>query len=906
MKLPLFSKRTQAQQRLTPLLAGGLLTALVGMQSPGALAMSPEIADLNGDGVVNVLDFRILARKNGTASGTAGYREGMDLVPDGIINRDDLNSMRGEFRQSADNTPAGTAFGGRVFDGLGNALQGVKIFLGSDIPLNEMMGGPCDAPKCVRSDAAGQYLLTDLPADVHGETQVSFISTEVTDPTPGQLSGDFATIPLKPVFVNAGTTTVFRDMPLPERDLTGAQSIGPGQDVDATPGPDGLTLNQPAVVNNGMAEMTLPAGCTVLFPDGEASNQLSITRVPAASLPVAMPPGLSSTLFVTYQPGATEVNCPGGTFVTEFDNLDGFPITVPGVTPADFIPILNGIVAGVFIEIAPCVVEDRDGNGVDGDVNDIITCSVPTPFDFAWYHTDITPPSPCPRTTVIGQVKEDGTNTPVAGASVTIPGATPVVTDDSGNFIIPNVAAGPNGTFCFTRPFTLRANATGVANGAPDTSVSDLTPAVPGETTDLGMIFLGNAKGQVRGRVVKLQRINPELVVPLVGALVELNDAASTLHPATTDTSGNYNIDDVEIGNYSKTMNFEGDVQLPDGGVESELLFESQNGNVAAAKIPDINDFLLTAEGATVTIQVVEADGTPITNAEVYLYNDGGTFGLFKVPASAFDQLGVVDNNGEIVFPVASQPAAVGGESGIPMGPCTADIYSTIDGQSIGMVDSSDGCFVNEVGENVVIVAVRDQLGEDIASADVGPATIEDPPGVFTDALLVAFNFDVPVDPGADGMSFLLDFDLDKDSGTGGPGLIPLFSGHFTDLGVEVSWECQVDPDLIISCTATDSAYTDIDSFFDPESNDTRAIFLIPRANANGLLGIGDSANLTIGTMKGQFGGEVQYFDVVPNGFPDAPDFIDSDFEVPTMIEDPIGDVFEGFSEGGPAGLASP
>ena len=70
--------------------------------------------------------------------------------------------------------------------------------------------------------------------------------------------------------------------------------------------------------------MELPAGCDVIFPPGE-DPVLSITRVDPAMLPVPMPPGLSSSIFVTYQPGGTVVECSaGGCVRTEFDNSDFF------------------------------------------------------------------------------------------------------------------------------------------------------------------------------------------------------------------------------------------------------------------------------------------------------------------------------------------------------------------------------------------------------------------------------------------------------------------------------------------------------------------------------------------------------------------------------------------------------
>jgi hypothetical protein len=896
------------------------LAAIIGLQSPGVAAVTPEVADLNGDGVVNVLDYRLLARRNGIVSGNAGYLEGMDLVPDAVINRDDLNSMRGEFRQAADNSPANTLFGGRVFDGLGNVLQGVKVFVGTGIPLGDLFVLPCLAPTCGVSGPTGQYLLENLPASVHGETQVSFVANAVSDPTPGQLSGEFATIPHQPVFINAGVSTVYRDVPLPERDLTGAQTIDAG---NSTQGPDGsLTLTETVEVDNGNTTVTFEVGCNVAFPVGDPSTELSITRVPAASLPVPMPPDLSSTIFVTYQPGGTVMDCPGGTFVTEFGNIDGFPITDPGVTPPGLIPILNGIVGGVFVELAPCAVEDRDGNGVDGDINDVVSCVVPTPFDFAWYHTDIRPPDPCPRTTVIGQVKEFGTNNPVADATVTIPGGTPVTTDAAGNFAIVQISAGPNGPFCTSRPFSLRATATGeLSPEVVDTSVSELIPAVPGGTTDLGMIFLGNTNGQVRGRVVKLQRINPELVVQLPGAVVDLTDAAVTHHQAVTDASGNYNMDEVEIGNYNKTMNFTGDVPLPGGGTEEQTLFEAQNGNVAGADVPDVNDFLLTSYG-TVRVTVQEVDGTPIPNAEVYLYNDGGTFGLFRVDSFEFEEIDVTGADGVVVFPVGGAPLgplAVGGETGVPMGPCTLDVYDISDGGTIGHANGDSGCFVNEDGELVEVIITREQpLRLDIINVHVSAATFDDDGDQGTPSVPVAqvvITFDGVIDPDAgpaamgDGAGaaavgssarVFVDLDLDKNPGTGEIGAVQAESGVPTGLGVESSWSCDVDGINVEGCfpyTET-TVYAPPEAFIIPEfdgPDTTSMIFLFFREDRPDGLGVGNQANIAVAGEAFNDIERILEIDIAPNGVTEDPQvntFIDSVFDVPVDQPDPLDDLF--------------
>ena len=140
-----------------------------------------------------------------------------------------------------------------------------------------------------------------------------------------------------------------------------------------------------------------------------------------------------------------------------------------------------------------------------------------------------------------------------------------------------------------------------------------------------------------------------------------------------------------------------------------------------------------------------------------------------------------------------------------------------------------------------------------------------------------------------------MDFDLDKNSATGDPGLIDSRQNqHSTDLGVEVSWECHVDADLEVNCDPpTESAYTAIEGFFEQGFNETRIVFLLPRDDAGGLLGVGDMAHIAFATQDVDFGGEAVFFDVLPNGdsgaVPPVPPFVISDFDVPILELDPSG-----------------
>ena len=75
----------------------GLMIALVvmpGLTIPATAADDPAaIADVTGDGTVNILDVSMIGSRFGLRAGEAGYREGLDLTSDSIIDTPDLSAQ---------------------------------------------------------------------------------------------------------------------------------------------------------------------------------------------------------------------------------------------------------------------------------------------------------------------------------------------------------------------------------------------------------------------------------------------------------------------------------------------------------------------------------------------------------------------------------------------------------------------------------------------------------------------------------------------------------------------------------------------------------------------------------------------------------------------------------------------
>ena len=863
---------------------GTLLMLLGGLAVPALAQVDAPTADITDDGNVNILDISTFIGLLGTQAGEVGYREGLDLVPDGVIDFADLNALLGQFGQTGVET-GGTVLKGRVFDGLGNPLPDVTVKVGT----NTVTG---------TTDKNGKYKLDNFEVQDLGDTVITFNGSGASDPSPGG-STEYPTIPNKPIFINGGTETRFRDMSLPERDLTGSVLL---DDSNSTANPDGSrTITDPlgVTVNNAGVAITLPVGCEVKFPDDNAPEpRLSITRVDPAMLPVPMPFDLSSFLFVTYQPGETEVHCAstggagdllqdvcaaGQALCTEFDNTDGFdpdaaPITIgeanqrafgadgPGGPLEGDGPFVAGITNGVFKPLAGCQVSP---DGIK-----LLCGPLPEDFTFAWYHADIRPPTPCPRTTVVGTVRlNDTPMTPVAGASVSVPGVAPVTTRGDGTFSIPNVPAGPNGRFCFTNPFSIRASASQGAN----LGVSKFTPAVPGGTTDVGDIKFGIA-GTVQGQVLKLTSVNPFVVTPLPGAEIDVDTASGDV----TDANGRYSVFDVPSGGYNVDVFFAGFVPEPGGGSAFKIFDDSQSGSIDFDGAIQVRDFRFTGTGA-VKVTVVDTLGNPVSFVNVDLEAFGGDLGGgFEAPQafrSGFD----FDGDGMVTL------------NGVPQGPCEV---SVLDFLGDFPVFGTASCFVNQHGELVELTVEVVQPG-DIDQVRVSQAISRDSQGVDTDVVEVKIHYadPLPYESFFD-ISVDLEFDTDRDQGTGAPSEISNISEFgSTDLGVELHVHCDLfnEPGGFTEdfCEVFDANHeivpveVELFPFRDQSGLDPQTLIML--INKDQLIAAGGNGPYN-GACLFQFGFEFNIFDVVPNGgnVEVDPNGFDQ------VRADPLGDTFFG------------
>jgi len=721
--------------------SAGMMLALVmslGVVQPQqafcAGGLDPAVADFNDDGVVNIGDFALLGGRFTQQAGTEGYVEGLDIHPDGVIDIQDINLLIPLFNTTGIATDP-TVFHGLVMDGIGNPLPGVMV----EVTKNGNMVASG------QTDQTGEYRF-NIPVGGTGFDEVTFNGSMATDPTDdGILSGQYPTLPNKPVFINGGVNDVnqFRDISLPERDLTGGVDLRLSSAVmDIGNDAFRVKAGEELVVNNVGVKLTFSENCELTPAPGE-DPVISITKIDPTMLPIQMPPGLSSSLFGTFQPGGTTITNGGGCSITvEYDNVDGFNV---GDTP-----IFNGVTNGVFSQLGPnCTVVDVGNDSIANDVFDKVQCGpIPLPFTFAWYHTDIipVPPDPakglpCERTQITGRVGvftlaspfsfdpfNIGSNiifNPAFNATVSIPGATPVTTNGDGEFIIPNVPAGPNGPRCFTHSFNVQVTAIGHVDGMLRIGRSFLRPALPGQPTAIGTILLLNDVGTVTGTVKKLSRLSPLLIDPLPGTNLDLfsgpgfNSSAST----TTDNTGTYRLNLAQGDQFELDASFDGQVTLPSGGTATKQFSGHAHGQIDFDQEFETVDFLFTSTGI---VKVTVANGTACGSdgCEVTIDGDGGTFGgRFVIDpfhrSSAFFFVGSTFEVGSIlpVAGVASSSGLVapgemvtfGGNTsfldppGIPLGSCQVTVNSGPPNST--PLGSPVPCFVNEHGQFLDITA---------------------------------------------------------------------------------------------------------------------------------------------------------------------------------------------------------
>lgn len=685
-----------------------------------SFAMTSEEADLNGDGAVNFLDFYEVITRIGAERGTENYRAGLDVNNDGIINTSDYFALFGNFGQSAETN--GTTFSGLVLDENSIPIEGVRVELENNL-----------VEAC--TDQLGRFSMDLTEADF-GENLVTFDGNGgsladgtpcvTQDATPGTLSGEYPVIPHKPVFINGGVNNEFRTMSLPERNLEGAQEVDANNANDN--GGNNFTLLDELVVENAGAQLNLDNGCTIQFPDGE-TPRLSITEVDPAMLPVAPPPGQSSSLFVTFQPGGSEVaDC--DSVVAIFDNTE---MMVNDDDPtSEEQPGLRGVVNGAFQELVKVTVGDFDPGdnfvtSAVGEVGPLLRAEIPVPFDFAWYAVTV-PVLPCPLTIVEGEVRLNNVSMdPVADALVSLPGIGPVFTNAAGGFSIVNVPAGPNGPRCLTNPFQLSAYASKDIN-APfgqitfdEVGASAPVSAVPGGITNVGTIKLG-ITGTVQGSVMKLNSIDPFLPIPLPGAQMTLDPLGAVPDiPGQTDLLGNFRILDVPTGSFDLTADFDGLLPLPGGGTAQKTFNQTLPGQIDFQGQTLPMDFKFLGHGS-VSVTVTDDLSQPVPGIFVNLAAFGGNFGGFT---AGFEFCGgFTDDNGQLTF-----DETFCGDT-IPMGPCELSIFGGFDGEGgFGefreiFINELDGCFINEHGQNLDFPIQLEPLGiiGDITQANYNQA----------------------------------------------------------------------------------------------------------------------------------------------------------------------------------------
>lgn len=902
-------------------IAVGLLTVPLSSH-----AMTNEEADLNGDGQVNFLDFYQVISRLGVERGTPRYREGLDLDNDGIISFQDYFALFGNYGQGA--TTTDTSFTGQVVDNQSppNPIKGVRV---------ELENSGVEA--C--TDVFGRFTMPVTESDF-GENLVTFDGSlingcDLEDATPGTLSGQYPTIPHKPIYINGGTNNEFRLMSLPERDLTGAIEVT----ASATDnGGNSFTLTQEVAVDNAGVELAFTDGCTIQFPDGE-DPVLSITEVDSGLLPVAPPPGQGSSLFVTFQPGGSQVSgADCDSVVVIFDNSDMMANAEdPSSTDQ---PGLRGVVDGAFQELTKVFAGDLVGGVFENAATGVNTApllrgEIPVPFNFAWYAVTV-PANPCPLTIVTGTVLLNNlAMDPVENAKVTIGGVGPVFTNAAGVYSFVNVPAGPNGPNCNSNPFNIAASASKDLDLSGTLTFDELggsgaIPAVPAGVTDMGIIKLG-LTGVVQGEVRKLNSIDPFISIPLPGTDMLLDpfgfDAPDIL--GQTTAAGAYRLENVPTGGFNLFANFDGPLPLPGGGTANKVFSGSDSGSLTFQGQVVSKDFKFLGHGE-IELEIRDPGDLPLPDLAVQLFAEGGNFSGFQAPPM-FCFLNT-DDEGNAEFNQANC-----GDT-IPMGPCQITVFDQFGGEfgffNELFIGPEDGCFINEHGQVLLLQETFDpqSLPGDIISLDFNPAFVRPSggdPGGSDDIPAFAVRVEFVDNYDFEDTFVELHLDLDQDTTTG-------FNSNFApaiDDGLALNViSSNVGADIRIICY-DDLIFGDldlgpsqcmgVDEFDDvvpgleqlaiedlaggPFENNGDMVLLIPRqpifdfANSmpGGPFGAGPwDIVLEVGIDAFGYGGDGYggiIFDMVPNTDSGADPFA-VDPSTPNSIDDPTDDFFfDGF-----------
>lgn len=785
-----FSKLSSA---IKYVIAAGLIATPVA-------AMTPEEADFNDDGVVNFSDIYEILTRYGVMRGEPAYREHLDTNSDGVLDFNDYLPIFPMFYQSASTT--GTTFSGIVTNEDEEGLGSILVQLGAN-----------SLTTCTNPD--GTYSIDVTEPELLGDTEVNFFGTEDVnntcpglDPDPG--ATQYPTIPHKPVFVNGGTDVMFRQLALIGRDLTGSETV-PETDLlgDPAPGePREYELAAETEVSNSGVSINVGQGCNVTFPGGEPAT-ISITRVDPGDLPVTQPPGINSSLWVTFQPGGTVIDdCPAGTkVVIEVDNVDGATNTENPVDESDpDQPQLYEVIDGAFQPIAPMTVLNADGSvsdpGVAGPkMMGMLDVTLLGSFGFAWYGV-ATPVNPCPTTDLFGRVlRDDAAMDPIANALVSVPGIGQVNTNALGEFTLFNVPAHPNNANCFFNPFVYIATAQKDLDNPPDgiqgneIGLSLPTPAVSGGITDMGDIKIGDVDnvGTVKGDVRKLNSIDPWVHIPLPLAEMSLFANGQPVPPAPllTDPLGNFQFDDVPVGFFPNTLQldmiFDGLLPPPGGGQPQPKFFsDSKTGNVDfAGQVLNI-DFRELGHGEVI-VNVVDEFGDPINNVNVGIFFPDV---FFEPGRGILRDINGYTGPASSCFLFTGEEGVDGIESGepgrvffnqnncgstIPMGACEIEVFSFFGGEfgygGSAFLGPDDGCFINQHGETLelTIELIQPPIPGDIDRVIFGQAAVQiepGPPPVLQDVLEMRILFTEPFEEFTDPY-VEIHFDMDRDPNTG-------------------------------------------------------------------------------------------------------------------------------------------